>query len=253
MSRELEGQTFCILGRNGFIGSTLAQKIEKQGGQITSTPTKEVKAVFNFASPTHLPFEKNPDYYINSTMSSFMYLLPFCRDNDIPLVWPSSALVYEKDTPFARLKKTIEELQFAYADAKVLGLRIFPVYGVGEGERNHPTAIYQWCQQMKKGESPIVYGDGKQTRDFIYVDDVAENILEMTRNNITGIADVGAGKSISFNEIIGNINDVLQTNIKPTYIPRPSGYSEGIVCQYPVPVKVDMREGVSRIIYEGKS
>jgi nucleoside-diphosphate-sugar epimerase len=246
--KNLNKQKFCILGRHGFLGSALERKIIEQGGVVSSTPEKGQVALFNFASPTHVPFAINPDYHIKETVDSFVYLVPFCRDNKIHFVWPSSALVYEFESPFARLKMALEELQFAYTGVKVTGLRIFPVYGINEEGRGHPTAIHQWCKDMKKGKRPVVYGDGTQIRDFIYVDDVVDNVLDLVEREKVGMVDIGAGKGTSFNEIIKIINKILKTDIKPEYIPKPSKYPGGIICQNPVPVKVSLTEGIGRVI-----
>lgn len=248
LEKEIKDKTFIVLGRHGFIGSGLAARIEECGGQVTSTPVPYAVAALHFASPTHTTFEKNPDYHTKEIFSSFLYMFSFCGEHNIPFIWPSSALVYEKDTQFAKVKSFLESLQFAYSDTKSLALRIFPVYGPDEGGRGHPTAIYQWCEQMVRGERPVVYGDGKQARDFIYVDDVVDNILRFWQSGKTGIADVGTGKKTSFNEIIATINSVLKTQIEPIYVARPEGYSDGIVCQHPVPVKTDLPHGVEKII-----
>jgi len=246
---DLTGKKYCILGRHGFIGSALEKEIVLRGGVVTSTPEKGQTAIFNFASPTHIPFEKNPDYFIKETLDSFTYLLPFCRDNKVLLVWASSALVYEKKDRFTSLKKAIEELQVAYS-TPALCLRVFPVYGTGEGSRPFPTAIYQWCQTMKKGDRPVVFGNGKQKRDFIFIDDLVDNILGLVQKHTVGIIDVGPGKPISFNQIIKEINSVLETNIEPLYIPAPDGYSGGIVCSVPVKTSVSLAEGIRRILNE---
>ena len=146
----------AIIGSRGFIGSALKARFTANGYEVFSFPTKETKLLFHFGSTVHPPFEENPDYHIQEILSSFMYLLPFCRDNGIRFVYPSSALVYEKNTTFAKCKKIMELYASCYPDT--LGVRIFPVYGPGE----HRTAISQWCEAMKRGERPVIYGDGTQ-------------------------------------------------------------------------------------------
>lgn len=235
-------QKFCILGRRGFLGSALEKRLGSEN--VSSFPTKDTKVLFNFASPVHLPFEKNPDYHINEALSGFMYLLPYCRDHGIKFVYPSSALVYEKDTVFAKFKKALEALASCYSNT--LGLRIFPVYGPGENR----TVIYQWCRDIKNGQRPVVYGDGEQKRDFIYIDDVVDSIIYMVEHQIEGIFDIGSGKPISFNNIIKIINKKLSTNYSPKYVKKPKDYSEGIFCFYPVLTKVGIEEGIGKVLNE---
>jgi nucleoside-diphosphate-sugar epimerase len=236
----------AIFGRHGFIGSALEKELIKREYEVSSFPTPGVEAIFHLAFPTHLPYEKNVDWHTREMISSMLYLMPFCRDNDIKLMWPSSALVYEdeKQTPFKHLKRVIEEMQLIYSDTNILSMRIFPVYGVGE----NVTAISQWVEAMKKGERPVIYGNGEQTRDFIYIDDVVDTMIDLMENDVKGIVDIGAGKSISFNRIVEVINGVLGTDIVPSYIKRPKGYSKGIECLNPVKTKVSIEEGIRRMV-----
>lgn len=232
----------AIIGKNGFIGAALAKRFSSLGHEVLSFPTKETKILFHFGSPVHPPFEMNPDYHMQEVLSSFMYLLPFCRDNNIYFVYPSSALVYEKDTMFAKCKKIME--MYASCYPKTLGLRIFPVYGPGE----HRTAIAQWCEAIKKKQRPVIYGDGTQERDFIYIDDVVDQIMDLVKKEVTGVRDIGAGRPVSFNHIALTIEKVAGTSFGPRYIKQPKGYSKGIVCKNPGKINVSLAEGVKRIL-----
>lgn len=198
--------------------------------------------LFHFGSTVHPPFEENPDYHLNEIITSFLFLLPYCRDHRIYFVYPSSALVYEKDTTFVRCKKIMEMMASCYPDT--LGLRLFPVYGPGEKR----TAISQWCSAMKAGKRPLVYGDGTQARDFIYIDDAVDQIMELVRRRETGVRDIGAGKPVCFNRIIEMINKVLKTSLGPRYKPRPKGYSDGIVCESPLKTRYSLEYGIKRLL-----
>jgi nucleoside-diphosphate-sugar epimerase len=238
----------CILGRHGFIGSALEKRLVSIGHEVESFPTTKTKMLFHFASPVHPPFEMNPDYHTQEILTSFMYLLPFCRDNNIYFVYPSSALIYEKDTQFAKIKTIMEIMASMYP--RTLGLRIFPVYGPGEGR----TAIAQWCSEMRKGNRPFVYGDGTQERDFIYIDDVVDGILGYAGLTgefggfQSGIRDIGAGKPVSFNAIVDTINIILGSDLKPLYRNSPQNYSKGIVCKNPVPTKFSIYDGCKKLL-----
>ena len=232
----------AIIGKNGLIGSALARAYKSRGYEVKSFPTKDTGILFHFGSTVHPPFEENPDYHMQEILSSFMFLLPYCRDNKIKFVYPSSALVYEKDTMFAKCKKIMEMYASCYPDT--LGLRIFPVYGPGENR----TAISQWCESMKKGVRPVIYGDGTQERDFIYIDDVISQIMDLVELEKTGVHDVGAGNPVAFNAIVEAINKVLGTKIVPEYVPQPQNYSKGIVCQNPGKIEIGIEEGVRRIL-----
>lgn len=244
---------YCVIGKHGFIGSRLAAKLESQGHEVVSTPTKDCDTVFHFGSPTHIPFADNADFHIKETLDSFLFLFPFCRDYKIKLIYPSSALVYEpdKDIAFSRVKKILELLQGAY-DTESLCVRIFPVYGETEKGRRNTTAIYKWCEQLSKGQQPVIYGDGFQIRDFIHLDDVVDTLIAMEKD-ATGIQDIGAGKPYSFVEIVDLINKELGTFLNPKFVPAPPGYAQGIMCKTPVPTKVSLEEGIKRICQTLKS
>jgi UDP-glucose 4-epimerase len=106
--------------------------------------------------------------------------------------------------------------------------------------------VYQWCKQIKKGERPVIWGDGTQTRDFIYIDDVIDNIMELADRKAEGIYEIGTGKNTSLNEVVATINKVLGTDIKPKYIPKPDSYIQETPVKS-VPCKVSLEEGIKRI------
>lgn len=235
------GQECCVVGKHGLIGSALANRL----GDVTSFPTRDTKVLFHFGSYTHPEFNENPHYLMKQQLDSFAELLPECQRRGIIFVYPSSALVYEKDTTFSLFKKTLEQLAGCY-ETRTLGLRIFPVYGPGEDR----TVISQWCRQVARGEQPVIYGDGEQTRDFIYIDDVVDQILFLVESVRwkSRVTDVGTGIRTSFNSIIETISDMSGKVVEPKYISRPVDYSDGIVCGNPLPTKVSIREGVADIL-----
>lgn len=234
---------YCILGRGGFLGGAIARRL----GDVTSSPRGDTKVIFAFNSHVHPTFDQNPEYEMKQTFDSFTQLLPYCYERNILLVYPSSALVYEKDTQFSRFKKTLESMASCYKTVS-LGLRIFPVYGPGD----HGTVISDWCRRMKQGQAPIVYGDGTQERDFIYIDDAVDQILSLVDDPkwTRRIVDIGTGVGISFNHIVEEINMQLGKDLKPEYVNRPANYSSGIVCANPLPSKVSIATGIRKVLLE---
>jgi nucleoside-diphosphate-sugar epimerase len=232
---------YCVIGKHGLLGGAFAEHL----GAVTSYPTPDTRVVFHFGGYTHNEFARNPDYFIRQTIESFTTLLPYCYERGIPFVYPSSALVYEQETTFSRFKKTLEQLAGCYKTMS-LGLRIFPVYGPTEPR----SVISKWCRQMAAGERPVVYGDGTQKRDFIYIDDVVDQVLSLVKEPCwkSRIVDIGTGVATSFNHIVESINAELGTELQPQYVQRPSSYSEGILCPQPLPVKVSIESGIQKIL-----
>ena len=223
---------YCIIG-NGLLATALKSKVD-----YSWYPTKDTKVIFYFGGVKHMDFEKNPDYHTRHINLEFVFLLHYCKENSIKLIYPSSALIYEKDTWFTKQKLNMEKM--ASEQENTLGLRIFPVYG-----ENSQTVINEWCRAIKSDIQPIIWGDGTQTRDFIYIDDFVNQVLQSVDK--TGIIEIGTGISHSFNEIVATINKVLGKNIKPIYKEAPEGYSKGIKCEKPLPTKISLEEGIKNI------
>jgi nucleoside-diphosphate-sugar epimerase len=231
---------YCLIGRHGFIGGALAARL----GDVSSTPTLDTEVIIDMGSSVHPQFEENPDYYFKTLLDRHLYLLSFGKY----YVYPSSALLYEpREIAFTHFKRAAEEIAKAYPNN--LGLRIFPVYGPGE-TRTAPT---QWCLDMLKGQRPLVYGDGTQQRDFIYIDDVVEAIISFIDARVTGVRDVGKGQPTPFNDIIDMINKLLATDLKPLFRPLPEQYSTGVVCEQPVPTRFSMQDGLTNILAHYRS
>ena len=75
---------------------------------------------------------------------------------------------------------------------------------------------------MKKGESPVLYGDGSQTRDFTFVKDINRGFqLGMDSDIKFGIFNLGTGNNYTLNELVDLLNRLMKTDIKPTYIENP--------------------------------
>jgi len=233
----------AITGSKGFIGSALASRL----GEFTTYPTKDSKYLYLFGSPSSdVIYKENIDFCFEQTINGFLNAIQFCRDNHIKLIYPSSATVYTKNTLYGRCKSILEEIHMAY-NIDCLGLRIFAGYGVGEDKKNECASIvYQFCKRMKIGISPVLYGDGTQTRDFIYIDDIVDTI--MANKDLNGILDVGTGVNTSFNEIIKIINRQLKTNIKPLYVDKPDNYIQDTPCKNPIKSTVDIEEGIWKIL-----
>ena len=232
------------MGRNGFLGSEIAKKLR----HFDTIPNKFSNRIFFFGSPSSvILFNKNLDYCFRETINSFLEVCSLAKSNNIYLVYPSSATVNNKNNSYARCKAALEEIAQGYG-IKSLGLRISASYGPGEGHKGeYASIVYQWCKQIKQGKQPIIWGDGTQTRDFIYIDDVIDNLMELADKKVEGIYEIGTGINTSLNEVVATINKVLGTEIKPKYIPKPDSYIQETPVKS-VPCKVSLEEGIRRII-----
>jgi len=103
-------------------------------------------------------------------------------------------------------------------------LRHFNVYGARQtGE--YAGVMTKFMERLRANQPPVIYGDGEQTRDFIYVGDVVDvTLLALERDGITGkTLNVGTGRATSINELCGIFLRLTgKTGLKPTYeAPKP--------------------------------
>jgi len=238
-----------ITGINGFIGSALNKKLQELGWETCEQLRPDVDYVFLFGSPSSNDwFGPALSYSVRETIDNFLNAADFCRDNKIKLIYPSSGTIYEGKTPYSKTKMILDILNDIYKD-NILGLRIFAGYGVGEMHKGqYASVVYKWIQEMKVGKSPVIWGDGKQTRDFIYVEDIIDSIIKY--KDMVGTVDIGTGLNTSFNDVVKIINKKLHTNIEPTYIDKPGQYVDETVCNNPCDFKITLEEGIEKIINE---
>lgn len=105
--------------------------------------------------------------------------------------------------------------------------RYFNVFGPNQDPTSQYSAVIpKFIEVIKKGKSPVIYGNGEQSRDFTYVKNVVEANLqacgdycEMLSGEVFNIA---YGKRVTINELVRQINQILGTNVQPKYAdPRP--------------------------------
>jgi len=97
-------------------------------------------------------------------------------------------------------------------------LRYANVYGPRQDPLGEAGVVAIFTGKILKGEKPVIYGDGNQTRDYIYVEDVVRaNVLALEGKE--GIYNIGTGRETSVNELIEIFSKVLGREIKPEYAP----------------------------------
>ena len=116
----------------------------------------------------------------------------------------------------------MSELYFKLHNVKVAAMRFFSVYGYNDiGKGKYANLVTQFMDSLLKGEQPIVYGNGEQKRDFIFVSDVVNALLRASTIKGFGIYNVGTGKNYSLNEAISKLQTITGKKIAPKYIEMP--------------------------------
>jgi UDP-glucose 4-epimerase len=111
----------------------------------------------------------------------------------------------EPDSPYGCTKLCEEKLCLAYAKLypiEVICLRYFNVYGPNQRYDAYGNVIPIFVFRMLRNEPLTIFGDGEQTRDFVYVDDIVQaNIKAADSTGISGAFNIGSGRSVTINHL----------------------------------------------------
>jgi UDP-glucose 4-epimerase len=203
------------------------------------------EVVFHEGAVASMPISVDDPVYttaVNSTGTLNVFLA--ARDQGVRrVVYASSAAVYgepiktpqiETDeikplSPYAIHKKSNEyygELFSHLYGLETVGLRYFNVFG----PRQDPSSQYsgvisKFIELMSKGKPVTIYGDGQQTRDFVYVKDVvAANLLAADAADVSGeVFNVGTGKAVSLLDLVTDLKELLNYGLEPSFGPERPG------------------------------
>jgi UDP-glucose 4-epimerase len=127
---------------------------------------------------------------------------------------------------YLRYFKTVQDLDYtALALSNVYGPRQEPASEVGlEGQ---VVAIF--CRKMLAGRPCTIYGDGTQTRDFVYVDDVVSAFVAAAERGSGELVNVGSGRELSVNELYARLVELTGTRQEPVHAPPRPGELRRIV------------------------
>lgn len=108
---------------------------------------------------------------------------------------------------------------------ETVGLRYFNVFGPRQDpDSQYSAVIPKFINKILTNENPVIFGDGEQSRDFSYIDNVVDaNMLALTAKNVSGeVFNIACGERTTLNKMITMFNTCLNTNIKAEYTePRP--------------------------------
>lgn len=129
-------------------------------------------------------------------------------------------------SPYGASKLASELYLSAYRLTGLLpfvSLRLGNVYGPRQSPASEAGVVAIWTGALAAGKRPIVYGDGKQTRDFVYVQDVVRALLIALRKGANGTFNIGTGEETSVNTLLRMMRAVSGSDLKPVYAPARPG------------------------------
>lgn len=163
-------------------------------------------------------------------------VLAAARDKDVrKVIFASSSAVYGHSPKSPKREDMVPRPESPYAVTKIAGkhycrvfseiyglktvcLRYFNVYGPRQDPGSeYAAAIPKFIKRALERKPPIIYRDGEQTRDFVFVKDaVRAGILAMEKS-VQGVFNVATGRGTSVNEVADNIMSILGAKLDPVY------------------------------------
>ncbi|KAB1198196.1 MULTISPECIES: NAD-dependent epimerase/dehydratase family protein [Haloferax] len=206
-------------------------------------PTEDVDVVFHLAAlSSYKMHEEDPTKGARVNIEGFVNTVEQARNDGCDtVVYATTSSIYgsqtepspedmpvESRTGYEASKLAREryaEYFHHHYDMQLAGMRFFSVYqgfgGAEEHKGEFANTVAQFADQIANGESPELFGDGSQTRDFTHVDDIVRGLEMAADERLQGVYNLGTGESYDFNEMVGMINEVLGTNVEPVYIENP--------------------------------
>jgi UDP-glucuronate 4-epimerase len=199
--------------------------------------SNKIDAVINLAARAGVRFSlKNPFIYASTNYTGSLNLLDLMRDYNVKKyvmastssIYAGSKMPYREDSsvnqpisPYAASKKAAELIAYTYHhqfNIDVSIVRYFTVYGpAGRPD----MSVLRFVKWIDEGKPIVLYGDGSQSRDFTYVDDIAIGTLAATKKKVGyEIINLGGGKNpVAINLLISKIENLLnkkaELNQKP--------------------------------------
>ena len=201
--------------------------------------TDQIDGIFHLGIPSSSPMYKNKRELIFRAIEDWVKILEYATKNRVKIVLASTSSIYNGNpTPwredmqiiptdfYTEARYAMERIAKVYNNlygTKVVALRLFSVYGEREEfKREYANLVTQFILSALKGETIKIFGDGTQTRDFIYVQDVVDAFIKAMNSNIDfDVFNVGMGKNYSLNEVVAMVSRILDVEVKVKYIENP--------------------------------
>jgi UDP-glucose 4-epimerase len=132
---------------------------------------------------------------------------------------------YNDETWYGTTKVFLEGLLRSYHamfDLPYVALRYFNVYGPRmDMQGKYTEVLIRWMERIASGQPPIILGDGRQTMDFVYIDDVARaNVAALLSDVTEGVFNIASGTETSLNDLALSLLRVMGSDLSPTHGPE---------------------------------
>lgn len=230
--RALEGELEVIEG-------------DMQSAERAYAATRGCELVFHQAALPSVPRSIQDPLTSNaSNVTGLLNVLLAARDAGVRrVVYASSSSVYGANPALPKSEDMATKPISPYAVAKLAGegycrafgevygletvaIRYFNVFGPRQDPRSQYAAVVpNFASALLRGERPTIHGDGEQSRDFTYVENVVEgNMLAASAPDAAGhVYNVACGERVTLNELFGELADLIGCDVEPKYVEPRAG------------------------------
>jgi UDP-glucose 4-epimerase len=180
---------------------------------------------------------ENPEFSAQQNIMGFINVINAAKNHQIErLVYASSAAIYGEPSviplpesaekrqlsPYGLEKQINEEYASLYSDLyrlSSLGQRFFNVYGPRQDPKSpYAGVIALFVDRIKEAKPLTVYGDGMQTRDFIYVGDVARANVAALDSTVSGACNIATGHQTTLLDLIESLSEITGNRCEVTHV-----------------------------------
>lgn len=203
----------------------------------------DIDYIFHLAAMASVPLSIDAPIKCNEVnLNATVKLLDSAVKNNVQkIVFSSSAAVYGQNknmplketeplmptSPYAASKASCEIYLKSFYESYGLNytvLRYFNVFGPKQDKNSDYAAVIpNFISAFLSGKSPKIYGDGNQTRDFIYVEDVANANILACKSKYNGVVNIASGEKISIKQLFEVIKNNLGSELEAEYLPKRPG------------------------------
>lgn len=194
--------------------------------------------IYHMGIPSSSPMYKKNPYLVGEALNGFTAVFELAKRSGARVIYASSSSLYNGLLPPHHEDMAIQVADY-YTEARLamermaelykrlflvpsIGMRFFSVYGPREtAKKQYANMVTQFLWEMREGKTPLIFGDGTQTRDFTYVKDVVHALRLGMNSDYHGILNVGTGKAHSFNKVIEILKENTGLSVKPQYAENP--------------------------------
>jgi GDP-D-mannose 3',5'-epimerase len=255
-SKAISGKAALVCGAGGFIGHHLVKRLKREGFWVRGADLKfprfsETEADDFMVGDLRDPYlvrhviDRRFDeiYQLAADMGGAGYIFTGEHDADVmhnsasinlnidnPTCAESSAYPAAPDSEYGWEKLFSERLFLAYGRNHGMDVRIARYHNIfgpegswNDGREKAPAAVCRKVAMASNGGEIEIWGDGKQTRSFLYIDECLEGTLRLTRSEFSGPINIGSDEMVTIDQLVDIVAGIAGKSLKKRHIDGPTG------------------------------